>query len=178
MNKYRIDLLSIGTDPVKYVFSLDNQYFKDIDGPEIQKGDVEAIVEVNRKHSSFVLNFKFEGTIIVTCDRCLDDMVLPVSFENQMKVRFGKEYQDEEEWVVVPEEEGYIDVAWFMYEFIALNIPIQHIHEDGQCNKEMMEKLNEHRSSFTEEDFEDEADQPTDGETDPRWNELKKILNK
>ena len=98
MNKYRIDLLSVGADPVKYEFALDNQYFKDIDGPEIQKGNVKAIVEVSRKHSSFVLNFKFDGCIVVTCDRCLDDMDLPVSVESELKVRFGDEYRDDDEW--------------------------------------------------------------------------------
>ena len=179
VNKYRIDLLSVGADPVKYEFALDNQYFKDIDGPEIQKGNVKAIVEVSRKHSSFVLKFKFEGSIVVACDRCLDDMDLPVYVESELKVRFGDEFRDDDEWVIVPEEEGYIDTAWFMYEFIALSIPIQHVHEEGQCNKEMMEKLNEHRSSFTDDDFaEDEVDEPTGEATDPRWNELKKILNK
>lgn len=37
--------------------------------------------------------------------------------------------------VIVPEEDGYINVAWFMYEFIALSIPMKHVHAPGNVIK-------------------------------------------
>jgi hypothetical protein len=42
----------------------------------------------------------------------------------------------------------------------------------------MMEKLNEHKSSFTEDDFTEDVNESASGTTDPRWDELKKVLNK
>ncbi len=74
-----------------------------------------------------------------------------------------------------------------MYEFIALAIPMKHVHPVGKCNKSMTGKLNKHiRTSSDEEDeFASEEDdglsgggeESDDSQVDPRWNELKKILD-
>ena len=100
-----------------------------------------------------------------------------------MKVKLGDEYTEIDDIVVVPEEDGYINVAWFIYEFIALSIPMKHVHAPGKCNKSMESKLNRHlRVSVDEEDELSETSFETDAddeprEIDPRWNELKKILD-
>ena len=86
---------------------------------------------------------------------------------------------------IVPEEDGYINIAWFLYEFIALNIPMKHVHAPGKCNKGMVGKLSKHlRISADDEDDDDIAVELPEGdisegpqEIDPRWNELKKILD-
>ena len=63
---------------------------------------------------------------------------------------------------------------------------MKHVHAPGKCNKGMMGYLNKHlRTSADEEDemddFLDEeemTDEPSEArEIDPRWNELKKILD-
>ena len=60
-------------------------------------------------------------------------------------VKFGHEYAEEgDNLIVIPEEEGEINVAWFMYEFIALSVPMKHVHAPGKCNKAMTGKLNKH----------------------------------
>ncbi len=65
---------------------------------------------------------------------CLDDMNLDVDTQSRLIVKFGKEYSEEsDEIVIIPEEEGEINIAWFLYEFIALTIPIKHVHPTGEC---------------------------------------------
>lgn len=172
-------------DSAKYEFALDNQFFVDLDGPEVQKG--KLTVELNVKNTSgvFLLEFQTDGFVIVPCDRCLDEMELPVSSSDKLKVKLGSTFAEEGEIVVVPEEDGYINVAWFIYEFIALNIPMKHVHAPGKCNKGMVGKLSKHlRTSAEDEDdeiavelpeSEDMSEEPQ--EIDPRWNELKKILD-
>lgn len=169
-----------------YEFSLTNQFFTDIDAPEIQKGKLQVQLNVKKTMGVYVLTFHIEGSVIVPCDRCLDDMELPVVTDDTLKVKLGATFSDEDDMVIVPEEDGYINVAWFMYEFIALSLPMKHVHAPGQCNKSMMGALNKHlRTSVEEEggmdDFllEEEMDEelPESREIDPRWNELKKILD-
>ena len=120
------------------------------------------------------------------CDRCLDDMEQPVSSTDKLLVKFGHEYAEEgENLIVIPEDEGIINVAWFMYEFVALAIPMKHVHAPGKCNKAMSSKLRKHLRTTPDEEEEDafipEDDVLTEEETetpiDPRWNELKKILD-
>jgi uncharacterized metal-binding protein YceD (DUF177 family) len=182
---YSIQLktLELGQHEIEY--HLDNQFFKDIDGEEFQKGDVNVHVTVVKSASQSELTFLLEGSIIVQCDRCLDEMDLPIKTQGHLIVKLGKEYSDDgDEIVFIPEEQGIINVSWFMYEFISLAIPLKHVHPYGLCNKEMSRKLRSHIATDLgdgeEITFEDEAadfDEETDDEShnDPRWDALKNL---
>ena len=186
-DKYKIDLKGMQVDSVKYEFLLDNLFFAHIDAPEVQKGKVNVVLNVKRTSHAFELSFETEGIVWIPCDRCLDEMELPIDSSDKLMVKFGREFAEEgENLVVIPEEEGEINVAWFMYEFIALSVPMKHVHGPGKCNKSMSSKLNKHLRTTTDEDTEDNfesVDEETniveevEEQIDPRWNELKKILD-
>ena len=83
--------------------------------------------------------------------------------------------------MIVPEEEGTINVAWFLYEFIALAIPIKHVHAAGKCNKAMAAKLRQHTARSLDDleeplDEEQEEMSGEDAAVDPRWEALKGFL--
>ncbi len=187
-DKYKIDLKGMQADLVIYEFVLDNLYFSHIDAPEIQKGKVNVMLTVKRTSRAFELNFQTDGVVWVPCDRCLDEMELPVSSTDKLMVKFGQTYAEEgDNLIIIPEEEGEINVAWFVYEFVVLTIPMKHVHAPGKCNKAMTSKLNKHlRTNSNDEDgeestYEPEADvvveEDAEEQIDPRWNELKKILD-
>ena len=172
-------------DACSYEYELTNQFFTDIDATEIHRGHLNVLLDVKKSMGVYVLEFHIAGTVIVPCDRCLSDLELPVDTRNVLKVKLGAEFSDEDDMVVVPEEDGYINVSWFLYEFIELSLPMKHVHAPGKCNKGMMSVLNKHiaRSADDEDEpvFEDGGDELPEGNdeapTDPRWNELKKILD-
>ena len=167
------------TDQAEYCYQLDNQFFSDLDAPEIQKGQLDVSLKVTKTSGVYRLDFQTKGIVIVTCDRCLDEMEQPIETTDTLKVKLGADFSEDGDIVVVPEEDGYINVAWFMYEFIALNIPMKHVHAPGKCNKEMTSKLNSHlRIESDDEDFDmDGFVESGSDNVDPRWNELKKILD-
>ena len=180
--------MPIGTQDFEYV--LDNEFFKNIEGEDVQKGKVKVKLTVKRTAASFELDFDLEGVIQIPCDRCLDDMDHEVKTKETLYVKFGSEYSEESDNVVViPESDGELNIAWFLYEFIALTIPLKHVHQAGKCNKSMSAKLRKHAArsmddsdesedaaSYDDEDVVDEV--PGEGEeTDPRWDELKKIID-
>ena len=178
LNKYRVELKKMMTETSEYRFQLNNHFFEELDSLEIQKGQLDVVLKVKKTSGIYQLDFQTVGVVIVACDRCLDEMEQPIDTNDTLKVKLGMEFSEEGDIVVVPEEEGYINVAWFMYEFIALNIPIKHVHAAGKCNKDMLHKLNKHlRVEGDDNDSQicngdDEAH-----DVDPRWNELKKILD-
>jgi uncharacterized metal-binding protein YceD (DUF177 family) len=186
-DKYRIDLKGMQAEVETYEFLLDNLFFVDIDGPEVQKGKLKVMLSVKKSLCAFELNFQIEGLIYVPCDRCLDDMELPVNTSDNLVVKFGHEHGGEgDNIIIVPEKEGDINVAWLIYEFIALAIPMKHVHAPGKCSKVVMGKLNKHlrtSSGDGSEDMDDMSDdvitdnEETEPPTDPRWNELKKIVD-
>jgi uncharacterized metal-binding protein YceD (DUF177 family) len=181
---YNIVLKDISNETQVFEYDLDNAYFKKIDSPEIQKGDVKAKVSVQRKLSTYELQFALEGSVIIPCDRCLDDMTQPIHYKEKLQVKFGNSFSEEDEIVIVPETEGAINIAWFLYEFIVLNIPLKHVHATGECNKTMVTKLKRHITRQKDDDdddsspvdFDDDDDfTPDETQTDPRWDSLQHI---
>ena len=184
--KYKIDLKGLEDSNMTFEYELDNRFFMDIDAPEVSKGKAHVVLDVKKQAAgnAFELKFVIEGTVVILCDRCLDEMDQPVTASDKLLVKFGADYAEDGDWVIIPEEEGVINVAWFIYEFIALAIPMKHVHAPGKCNKAMAGKLSKHlRVSADDDDIagvemeEDEDLESTSQISDPRWNELKKILD-
>ena len=92
----------------------------------------------------------------------------PIDADNHLVAKFGLEYNDDDEVIIVPEEEGILDMSWFIYEFIVLNIPIKHVHAPGKCNPAMIQMLHEHNAARSSEEEEEQT-------IDPRWDALKKL---
>jgi len=181
---YNLVLKDINDETRVIEYDLDDAYFKKIDSPEVQRGNVKSKVSVHKKLNTFELQFQLDGSITIPCDRCLDDMEQPIHYKEKLRVKFGDKFAEEDEIVIVPENEGAINVAWFLYEFIVLNIPIKHVHATGECNKTMVVKLKKHitrQKDDTDDDnssleFDDDDDFTTEEvQTDPRWDGLQNI---
>ena len=182
---YNIPLrgLSEGTHEFKYL--LDNQFFKLInDGDsDIRKGAVDVMLTVKSKTNLFEFHFNLNGEVQIPCDRCLDDMPIEVITNNRIIVKFGKEYSEEsDEIVIIPEDDGEINIAWFLYEFVSLTIPMKHVHPQGKCNRMMSSKLNKHKVTSVDEgddmDMDDDMqddDGAMGGDSDSRWDALKDL---
>ena len=102
-DKYKIDLKGMQADSCKYEFLLDNLFFAHIDGPEVQKGKVNVELTVKKTSRAFELSFQTEGIVWVPCDRCLDEMEQPVTSSDKLMVKFGHEYAEEgDNLIVIP----------------------------------------------------------------------------
>ena len=172
---YNIQLktLPMGKSVVEY--HLDSNFFALLEDVEVQKGEVNVRINIEHELKQSELNFELEGKVVVPCDRCLEDMNQPIKATGHLIVRFGKEFKDDgDDIVIVPEEQGSINVSWFLYEFIELAIPIKHVHPFGQCNQGMTSKLSEHIAvDASDEDSAEADDTVTSGGNDPRWDALK-----
>lgn len=176
------------SDAETHEFLLDNLFFANIDGPEVQKGKLKVVLSVKKTSRAFDLDFQIEGVAYVPCDRCLDDVEIPVCTSEKLIVKLGREHGSEgDNIIIIPEDEGDINVAWLIYEFIALAIPMKHVHAPGKCNKTVTGKLSKHLRTDADDDRDDDMgdisddvitdDEETEAPVDPRWNELKKILD-
>ena len=130
------------------------------------------------------------GTVIVPCDRCLSDLELRIETTDALNVKLGKEYADDGDCVIVPEAEGYLDLAHFIYEFIVLSMPIACCHEPGKCDDTMMHELSRHQATRSGESDDEQTDseigdvrdeqegEVSDDPVDSRWAALKQLKNK
>ena len=169
-DKYNVDLKGLKVASLNLEFDLDNAFFGDIDGEEFQKGTVKAVVTVRKNRDIFDFTFALNGTVVVPCDRCLDDLEVDVETENTLRVKLGEEYADDGDIVIVPEQDGDLNIAWYLYEFIVLALPMKRVHAPGKCNHEMTSKLKKHSAERDEEDNDNDEQA-----FDPRWEGLKNI---
>lgn len=167
LEQLKIDLNELKDGLTSLQFNLDDAWFQSLDEADIKRGSVSVSVNVRRTENCFELSFHTEGTVNIPCDICLDDMEQPINCDNRLVAKFGEEYSEDDDLVTVPESDGVLDVAWFIYEFIALNIPIKHVHAPGKCNPAMIKALQEH-SATRSSDEDSEA-------IDPRWSGLEKL---
>ena len=152
---YNIDLKALEKGTHTYTYQLDNAYFELIDSSDIQQGNVDAVVNVTVSAAGFLVTMKVEGAVVVTCDRCLEDMPQPIYAEDMMRIKLGDELNEEGDVMVLPERNPVLNVGWFLYELIALAIPIKHVHEPGECNQVMADKLRNHTAVNLDEEEED-----------------------
>jgi uncharacterized protein len=156
----------------EFEFQVGNKFFEDYESSEVKKGDLFVYLKLIKSSELLILEFHIKGTAIVICDRCLDDLEIPVDCRNKLYVKFGLFPEEQsDEVVVISQEDDEIDVSQFVYEYINLSLPYRKVHpEDSNgvstCNKEMVEKLKEYSSKSSNKEI----------ESDPRWDSLKNFL--
>ena len=164
----KIDLKDLTEEETSLEFNLGNDFFEALEGAEVRQGSLHVSVSIRKVTGFFEILFHTVGHVIVPCDRCLDDMEQPVEADNRLIVKYGSTYSEEDDIIVVPEDEGILDISWFIYEFVMLVIPIRHVHAPGKCILAMtqtLEELSADRSS----------DEESNQSADPRWEKLREL---
>ena len=168
LEQFKIDLKALTEDVTPLEWVLDDQFFLLLEGAQLQHGSVHVSGTIRKSVGFFELLLHGEGTVEVACDRCLDPMDQPIEADLRLIVKLGTEYTEDDEVITVDEQKPVLDTAWLIYESIVLAVPIRHVHQPGDCNVSMSEKLEQlsaARSSGA--DAEDAID--------PRWSALLKV---
>lgn len=183
---YKLPLKSLAKGSHEFDYTLGKQFFVDMESADVRDADVKVKLTVTYNGDVYDLNFVFTGEVTVLCDRCLDDLHLPIETTYHILVKYGDTYNDDsDDLLEIPESDNYLNVAYMLYDTVALAIPIKHVHPLGKCNRAMSAILKKHRARATGEDADlendliDEMDQMDDdggaGQTasDPRWDALR-----
>lgn len=165
LERFKIDLKALTQDVTPLEWELDDDFFRSLEDAQVQGGSLHVSGTIRKSVGFYELALHSAGTVRIPCDRCLDLMDQPVEADLRMVVKLGAEYTEDDDLVVVAETDPVLSTAWFIYESIALAIPIQHVHQLGGCNDAMMRVLQEHSAARSSD-----ADA---NETDPRWDALK-----
>ncbi len=155
-DEFKIDLLGRNIDGLKVEYTIDDSFFQKIDGL-IGRGNVHTVVEVaGNPKSRYRFTIRSKGMVYAPCDRCLADVAVPVDTSDELSVMLGGDYSDDGDLVVVPEKDGVIDISQFIYEYIALSMPLKLVHAPGECDKAMIDALEAHLSARSGEDIDEE----------------------
>ncbi|MCQ2183120.1 MAG: DUF177 domain-containing protein [Bacteroidales bacterium] len=109
-----------------FEWKADVEFFGRFENSEILDADVQVFVGLRNRGTSIDVSCEMEGSVTVPCDRCLEDLVLPVEAE------FEETY--------VPESDE-LDMSQDVYDYVMTSLPMQRIHAEGDCNDETIKHL-------------------------------------
>ena len=174
-NEFLIPFIGLKLGKHQFEYQIDKSFFERFEYDEFEKSDIKVNVVLEKKSTMLELNFKHKGTVYVPCDLTSEMFDLPVKGTFRLVVQFGDEFNnDNDELLILPHGEHQIDVSQFIYEMVALSVPLKRIHpgvKDGTLDSEALKKLKE--LSVKEVKVKKEEEHK---DTDPRWDKLKQLL--
>jgi uncharacterized metal-binding protein YceD (DUF177 family) len=170
-SEFKLPLKSMPIGNQQFEYHLGKEFFANMESSDIHDANLTVNLSVTHKSDIYDLNFEITGEMTLLCDRCLDEMQQPVDVEYHIVIKYGDEYCDDlDEVIAIPENENYFNVAELIYDTVSLEIPIMHVHPEGECNEAMNEILQQHQAGEGGQSVSDE-EQPID----PRWAKLKEL---
>jgi uncharacterized protein len=167
---YVIPLIGLKEGRHTIDYNIGKEFFELFEESEVKEGSLVACVEIEKRSSHADVIIRISGSVLVSCDRCLEMFSHPVNCENKLLVKFGKSLEESDPDIIsVPAEEHELELRQHFYEFILLALPIKRVHPydkkgKSTCDPVMLKKL---------EDLLIEEEK----ENDPRWDDLKKLMN-
>ena len=120
----RLTALAPGTN--RFTWHTGAAFFESFGNVEILDADLEVTAEVRNHGLTADAACAIAGSVTVACDRCLEDLVLPV------ETSFEESYTP---------EGGELDLSQDVYDFVCISLPIQRVHPEGECNQETTKYL-------------------------------------
>ncbi len=148
--------------PQNIIYDIDDAFMQERGGDELYKDWKAKVNLLFDKHENFfMLKFDIDGQVTIPCDRCGDDFVFKLWDEFKLIIKLtgetDEDSEEDDEVVFIPRSETVIDISTWIYEFMMLSIPLQHIHPDNEdgtpgCNPQalsLLGKLTEHEDEIT-----------------------------
>ena len=140
-NKFSIDYVSLSSGLHTFDFEVDDTLFADMESNEIKGGECKVHVCLNCSDAKLDINVMISGSVVVECDRCLEDCSIQVDYSGLLTVRFSDlqhDYDGDTMWIAKGDQ---LSLKQYIYESIVISLPYRRVHEEGGCNPEMMARF-------------------------------------
>jgi uncharacterized metal-binding protein YceD (DUF177 family) len=143
MDLLQINLLKVTNEETTLSLDLHDDFFQNLDQNEIKAGNINLSLKIRESAGeTFIFKFKIHGTVIVECDRCLDDLALDVEAEETIKVKYEDESDSfADDIKFISKNTTTYDASWDVYEIVELAVPIQRTHNIEECNEDMLSHI-------------------------------------
>lgn len=166
-----------------FEFDITNAFFEQFEYSLIEKGNVRVTLTLEKKETMMIGDFSINGTIEASCDLCNGPVEVEINGEYQLIFKFDDKPSDDETLIIVYPEEFELDLEDNILELITVSLPARVVHNDGECDGEMLEILNEYLVNSDDDDFEESENEENineepnedDDYIDPRWAALKDL---
>lgn len=165
MKEFIIPFFGLKQGIHEFRFKIDQAFFEAFESSLIEDPDIDVKFEIEIMSNMLIMTFKAAGTFVAPCDRCGEDLKIPITADERVIVKFGDEtYDQTDEIIMLSHNTHEIDISHRIYEMLILGIPNKRVHPSIQdCDADVL-----NHDDYKEESEEEE-------ELDPRWDALKKL---
>ena len=173
LKAFDIQFVGLKLGSHQYEYKIEQTFFELFEYDEYNSVSVKVRLEIEKKTTLLELKLLAKGVVNVNCDLTNEPYDQSITSEFGMVVKFGPEYNDDNESILVIPHGAYeVNVAQYIYELIVLAVPQKRIHpgvEDGSLDSDILITLEKFSPKGPKENN-------SDKDTDPRWDSLKKLL--
>ncbi|WP_041343025.1 YceD family protein [Runella slithyformis] len=180
LTQYDIGIYGLKDKQYVYNFESGPEFFRELEQDLIENGHFKTHLTIDKSATMLILTFSIEGVVELVCDRSLELFEEPIDLTEKLILKFGD--HDEilaEDIELIRHETVRINVAQYIFDFIALSLPMKKLHprfrtddEEGDEDEGLLVYQSGDEAESTQENSSD------DGEVDPRWAALQKLKGK
>ena len=145
MQPFVIPLSGLTQGGTQFNWRADGKFFGNSGNTDILDADLEVDVHVEKAVRFFGVDASVRGWVKVLCDRCLEELKLPVDTEFRLSVKFGENAETadagDREIFMIPEGSSELSLAQFVYDYTCISLPMRRVHPEGECNPEALKYL-------------------------------------
>lgn len=147
LRKYSIAYKGLKAGRHGFDFEVGDGFFKEFGGSDILGGAAEVKIGMLKQENMLELDFSITGEVRVECDRCLEEVAIPVDERSKLIVRFSETEQESDgEIMWIGPSESELELGQYIYETIYLGLPYIRVHPDDKnggstCDKDMLSRL-------------------------------------
>ncbi|MCB0601351.1 MAG: DUF177 domain-containing protein [Saprospiraceae bacterium] len=155
-----------------FQFDLGEDFFAGYDQSPVEQGKFHAVVTLEKNSDAMVMDCAIEGKMAAICDRCLEPIQLPVTFEQTYFFRYSEEARDEGDVIYLQPKTPVLNIADMLYETTCLGIPMTKVYA---CEEDPEAKCNEEILNILQASHEEPNEEPGETESNSVWEVLKKL---
>ena len=129
----------------EFDYELSDAFLSDFGRDVLEGLDCKVHLFVVQKGDWLEVQCAIKGNAKVQCDRCLEDLLLPVDVEETLTVRFDAAPEDvvndDDNVIILREGTSEMDLGQTLYDLVCVSLPMCKVHPEGECNPEALARL-------------------------------------
>jgi len=174
IRKFSVNIVGLTNAVHHFEFEVENDFFSHYGTELISAGSLKADVTLDKRDTFLEATFLIKGSVKLVCDRSLDPFDFLIKTEKKLVFKYGDSDEElSDEIMMIHRDTESIEMGQYIFEFIALEVPIKKLHPRFREEDED-DDATEGKIIYTSKTESD--DNRSDGEDiDPRWEILKKL---
>lgn len=175
LKEFTIPFIGLKLGEHLFDFDISKKFFEHFEYEEFNDAVINLNVLLNKKSTLLEFTLSFKGFVNVDCDITNEPYDQKIGGEYHFVVKFGDTFNNEnEDLLILPHGSHEVNIQQYIYESLVLSVPVRKEHpgiKDGTLKSDILKKLEELSPNLDREN-----DRSEGKSTDPRWDQLKKLL--